>query len=177
MRGTDETVAPTAPEGAAHSLAKRGQGDAAHSIVPAAIAVPLPDTEAPRGLLMQWKRGKIDRATALKAIQSQYDAQLEALRYQLSRAVTVSNARADRIAEEFLQKLDSEHLQVLQEFGLRNFQTRMDALTQATQMVAAKLRELDTKDWPPDLVDKATKAVMELHERVNREMMKELGGS
>ena len=177
MAGKEESPGTTDKDGVGHLLAKRANADAAHSIIPPAVAVALPDTEAPRGILMQWKKSQIDRATALKAIQSQYDSQLEALRYQLHKAVTVSNARADRIAEEFLEKLDSEHLQILQEFGLRNFQTRMDALTEATHMVADKLRELDGKDWPPELIDKATKAVMELHERVNREMMRELGSA
>src|SRR3954466_6121313 len=87
MRAKDGSS--TEPGQLAYSL--QAAGDPANSIVPPAIAVPLPDTDTPRGILMQWKRNQIDRKTALQAIQAQYDAQLDALRYQLQKAVNVSN--------------------------------------------------------------------------------------
>jgi hypothetical protein len=144
-------------------------------IVPAAIAVRLPDTEAPRGILMQWKRNQIDRKTALHAIQAQYGAQLDALRYQLHKAVTVSNARADRIAEEVLKKLDSEHIEILKDLGLRNAETRATALIEVRDMIAAKLKDVLEKKWPQSLVERTIDDLVDLEKRVCAEMMKELG--
>lgn len=142
---------------------------------PAAITVPLPDTESPRGILMQWKKNQLDRTTALQAIQAQYNAQLDALRYHLGKAVSVSNARADRIAEEFLKKLDSEHIQILKELGLRNAETRATALIEVREMIFIKLKELETKKWPQPLVDRTIRDLFDLEKRVCAEMMKELG--
>ncbi len=154
---------------------ERKEGDQDHSIVPASIAVPLPETDAQRGIVMQWKRNQIDKKTALQAIQAQYDAQLDALRYQLRKAVTVSNARADRIAEEFLKKLDSEHIQVLKDLGLKNAETRARALIEVRDMIAAKLMEVQGKRWPQQLVDRTIDDLVDLEKRVCTEMMKELG--
>jgi hypothetical protein len=149
----------------------------AHSITPAAISVPvsLPDSDTARGILMQWQKNKIDRKTALEAIQVQYDAQLDALRFQLRKAVSVSNARADRIAEEFLNKLDSEHLQILKDLGLRNAETRASALIEVREMIAAKLSEVQTKNWPQPLLERTIDDLLDLEKRVCAEMMKELG--
>ena len=152
-----------------------GEGDPDHPIVPASINLPTPETDSPRGILHQWKLNRIDRKTALEAIQARYDAQLDALRYQLQKAVTVSNARADRIAEEFLKKLDAEHMEVLTDLGLRNAATRADALIKVREMIASKLSEVQSKNWPQSLLDRAIDDILELERRVCAEMMKELG--
>ena len=147
------------------------------SNAPADLDVPEPDMEAKRGILMQWKKNQIDRKTALAAIQAQHDAQLDALRYHLTKAVTVSNARADRIAEEFLKKLDSEHIQVLKELGLRNADTRATALIEVRDMIAAKLLEVQSKKWPNELVGRTIDDLFDLEKRVCAELMRELGSS
>lgn len=139
------------------------------------ITVAHPDTDAPRGILMQWKRNQIDRQTAIKAIQEQYDAQLDALRYYLRKAVSVSNARADRIAEEYLKKLDSEHIQILMDLGLRNAETRARAVMEVREMIAAKLQEVQSKKWPQPLIERTIDDLLDLERRVSAEMMKELG--
>jgi hypothetical protein len=151
------------------------RAEGSHPIVPTDLTVPLPDTEATRGILMQWKRNQIDRKTALQAIQSQYDSQLDALRYHLRKAVSVSHARADRTAEEFLKKLDSEHIQILKDLGLRNAETRASALIEVRDMIAAKLGEVQKKKWPQPLVDRTIDDLLDLEKRVCAEMMKELG--
>jgi hypothetical protein len=154
---------------------ERAENTPAHSIVPSAIAVPLPDTETPRGILMRWKRSQIDRQTALKAIQAQYEAQLDALRYQLRKAVSVSHAKADLIANEYLKKLDSEHLEILKDLGLRNAETRATALIEVRDMIVDKLKEVQTKNWPESMMNRTIDDLLALEQRVCAEMMKELG--
>jgi len=100
---------------------------------------------------------------------------LDALRYHLGKAVSVSNARADRIAEEFLKQLDSEHIQVLKELGLRNAEVRATALIEIREMIFKKLKELETKKWPQPLIDRTLEDLFDLEKRVSGEMMKELG--
>ena len=96
----------------------------AESVVAPLTTVLMPDTQAARGIVMQWKKNQLDRKTTLQALESYYDAQLEKLRYRLRKDVGVSNAAADRTAEEFLEKLDTEHIQILKDLGLRNTETR-----------------------------------------------------
>src|SRR5262245_61711215 len=143
--------------------------------VPESIALSVPETESSRGILHQWKLSKIDKKTALEAVQARYDAQLDTLRYQLRQAVNVSNARADRIADEFLKKLDAEHMEVLTSLGLRNASSRADALIKAREIIAIKLSEIQSKNWPQALVDRTIDDILELERRVCAEMMRELG--
>jgi hypothetical protein len=143
--------------------------------VPEALEIRAPLVNGPGGLIMRLRKNQIDRKAALDALQSHYNAQLDLLGYQLRSAVTVSKARADRIAEEFLSKLDSEHIEVLKELGLRNAEVRAAAMIQARDMIAKKLREVQDKDWPEKLVERAIDDLLELERRVCSEMMRELG--
>ncbi len=166
--------APPGPELVPYPVERAGD-ESSQPTAATPLVVPHPDTEASRGILFDLKKNKIDRQTALKAIQEQYDAQLDALRYHLRKAVSVSNARADRIAEEYLKQLDAEHIKILKELGLRNAETRADALIQVRDMIAAKLMEVQTKQWPQPLLDRTIDDLVDLEKRVCAEMMKELG--
>jgi len=160
-------------------LARRAddsQRDQMQSGLPAPLHVPLPDTSAPRGILMQWKKNQLDRKTAIAALEAQYNSQLDALRFHLGKAVTVSNARADRIAEEFLKQLDAEHIEILKDLGLRNADTRARALIEVRDMISTRLAEVQGKNWPAALVDRTINDLIDLEKRVCSEMMRELGG-
>ncbi len=156
-------------------LVQRTEGILAHTNVPATLDVPRPDTETSQGILMKWKKSSIDRKTALEAIQTQYNAQLDALKYHLQKAVTVSNARADKVAKEFLMKLDSEHIEVLKDLGLRNADTRASGLIEVRDLIAQKLAEVMAKNWPKPLVDRTIDDLLDLEKRACTEMMRELG--
>jgi hypothetical protein len=154
---------------------QRSESDSVQPTVSAAITVPFPDTEEPRGILMQWKRNQMDRQMALKAIQAQYDAQLDALGYHLKKAVTVSTARADLMATEFLQKLDSDYQEIRKALGLRNTETRARTLIDIRVIIAAKLEEVQKKNWPEPLKQRTIDDLMDLEKRACAEIMKELG--
>lgn len=146
------------------------------SIIPPAPTVVLPDMSASRGILMKWREQKLGRKAAMRALEAHYQSQLDALTYSLAKAVQVQKARADVIAEEYLKELDSRQLELLTELGLRNKETRERALLELTEMTAAKLREVQTKDWPEELMRDTISKLLALRKRVVGEMMKELGG-
>ncbi len=155
---------------------ERGELVPAESLVAPVTTALMPDTDASRGFLMQYKMGQIDRKALLQALQAHHDAQLDKLRYRLKKDVAVSNAAADRTAEEFLKNLDSEHLRILKELGLRNTETRADGLIEVRAVIVAKFREVKTKDWPQPFRERMVDDLMELEKRACNEMMKELGG-
>lgn len=149
---------------------------AGNSIVPPAPNVALPDTSNATGIMMQWKENKLARKATLRALEAHYDSQLDALTHSLTKAVQVQKARADVLAEEYLKELDSRQLEMLTELGLRNKETRERALVHLTDMTVAKIKEVQGKDWPSDLIRETISHLLALRKRVVSEMMKELGG-
>jgi len=147
-----------------------------HSSVPSAPTVALPDTTASRGIMMQWKENKLGRKAALKALEAHYNGQLDALTHSLSKAVQVQKARADVVAAEYLRELDARHIAMMAELGLRNKDTRERTLITLTDQTAARLAEVQSKDWPEELIADVMNSLFTLRRRMVAEMMKELGG-
>lgn len=154
---------------------ERAESPRTEVTAPTELTVALPNIDEYRGILFEWKKGKIDRNSTLKALQAHYDAQLDALQYHLGKAVSVSNARADVIAEEFLEKLNAEHMEIMKELGLRNLKSRATALIEVQDMIVAKVREVQAKNWPPSSIERTLADLSELGRRGCAQMMKELG--
>jgi len=89
--------------------------------------------------------------------------------------VKVHKTRIGVAAEEYLRTLDSKHLELLTELGMRNAATRWKAVTDLTDMAVAKINEVEAKDWPPRLIDDTIEKIFAVRERVANEIMKELG--
>jgi hypothetical protein len=148
---------------------------AKQALVPSPLDAPLPDPKEKGGFLERLQKGQIDRRTAVSEFQDRCDAQLEALRFQLRKAVSVSNARADLVAEEYLKGLDAEHLEVLADLGLRNTRTRAESLKSVTDMIVQQMKEVQEKDWPAALIDSTIDELLALRARTCAELMRELG--
>jgi hypothetical protein len=174
---TSETVSSPHGASAVQAAARTELLPSDRSSVPPAPSVALPDNTAPQGILTRWRENKLGRKAALRALEAHYDSQLDALTHSLGKAVQVQKARADVIAGEYLRELDARQLEMLAELGLRNKDTRERALLELTEMTAAKLREVQDKDWPAELVRDTIGELLALRKRVVAEIMKELGGA
>jgi len=128
----------------------------------------------PTGILANFKAGKIKRTVALQALEDNYNTQLDVLKHQLKQAALVKRTQIDVLAEEFLKDLDSRHLAVLTEIGLRNVDTRVKALVDMTDQAALKLREVQAKNWPQQLIDETIQNILLLRTRMMHDLMKEL---
>jgi len=155
-----------------------GQGDLVLSSggMPSTPNVGLPDSGAGRSILTKWRENKLGRKATLQALDAHYGSQLEALKYNLTKAVQVQKARADVIAEEYLKELDARQLEMLAELGLRNKDTREKALMKLTDTTSARIKEVQEKDWPEPLIKDVIDELFKLRKRVVSEIMKELGG-
>lgn len=131
--------------------------------------------ESPKGVLAKFHQNRLSRKASIAALKSHYDNQLDALRYTLAKACQVSKARADALAEKHLKELDAGHLEVLGQLGLRNKDTRERTLIELTDSTVEKLKEVQTKDWPPSLIEETIQQLFEVRKRAVAEIMNELG--
>lgn len=143
--------------------------------LPAPSQIEVPEMTAPAGILTQFKENRIKRKSALAALQTHYDKQLDVLTHTLSRVGQVEKARADVIAEEYLKELDAKHLEVLVELGMRNKQTRERALLELTDQTVKTIQDVMAKDWPEELISETINQLFSLRKRVIAELLKELG--
>lgn len=143
--------------------------------LPAPSRIEVPEMTAPAGILTQFKENRIKRKSALAALQTHYDKQLDVLTHTLSRVGQVEKARADVIAEEYLKELDAKHLEVLVELGMRNKQTRERALLELTDQTVKTIQDVMAKDWPEELISETINQLFSLRKRVIAELLKELG--
>jgi len=125
---------------------------------------------------MKFRERKISRKAALKALEASYNSQLDALTHSLVKAVQVQKTRADVVAEEYLKELDARHMEVMDELGLRNKETRERTLVTLTDQTVAKIKEVQAKDWPPSMIADTMNELHKLRKRFIAEMMKEVGG-
>ena len=133
--------------------------------------------EDPQSLLAKYQKGRLSRKASLEAMQATYDSRIEVLNHQLMKAVVVEKAKADVLAEKYLKELDSQHLVILSEMGLRNKETREDALMRLTQSTVNRIRELQQMDWPESMIKETFDQILELKKRAVGEIMSELGVS
>lgn len=165
------------PESPAQARVERGELITNNEAdVPQAPSVDAPDPNAAQGILAKFKKNQLSRRATIQALETHYETQLDTLKYSLAKASQVQKARADVLAEEYLQQLDARQLEVLSELGLRNKDTRERALLDLTEMTVAKLREVQEKDWPDELRRDTIEELLGLRKRAVAEMMRELGG-
>ncbi len=138
-------------------------------------SVRVPELAVPDGILSQFKANTIKRKAALAALQTHYDSQIDVLAHTLSKAAQVEKSRADVTARQFRKELDSKHLEVLAQLGMRNKDTRERALLDLTDQTTARLLEVGQKDWPQHFKDTVIKDLMVLHKRYIDEIVAELG--
>jgi len=136
---------------------------------------PLPTLGAPRGVLMEFKANRMGRKATLEALQDQYNSALIIYKHHLQNVVMGQTARDDVDYAAYQKQLDQEYLEVLAELGLRNKSVREQTLIKLTDMTAARLKEVQEKDWPQALKDSVIDDLIALRQRFSDEMMKELG--
>jgi hypothetical protein len=150
--------------------------------VPAAIQPPAeevarPDGELarPEGVVMQYRANQLARKAALQHLNVWYRAQLDVARHRLGEVARVRKAEATLLAEQFLQSINSQHLQFLTDLGLRNEEARNRAFLALGDQTAKALREIQSRDWPASMLDLTIDAVLERHQRFFEKIARELG--
>ena len=167
--GSNEPQSPIQPG----QLVATGTG--AHSNAPAGLAVNVPQLEQPEGIIARWKTNALTRKATLQLLEVAYNGRLEQLKIRLAAAIRVEKAVVDVLAKEYLQQLDCEHLKNLQELNVKNLETRQQVMIDLNNVTAAKLKEAQEADWPPEMMNRTINHIFELHERAMAKIMKEVG--
>jgi len=151
--------------------------DVPASIQPPAeeVARPDGDTARPEGIVMQYRANQLAKKAAVQHLSLWYRAQLDVARHRLGEVARVRKAEATLLAEQFLQSINSQHLQFLTDLGLRSEETRNRALLALGDQTAQALREIQRRDWPASMIEVTINAVLERHQRFFEKLVRELG--
>ena len=77
-------------------------------------------------LIGRFKRNAITRKAALESLRAMHDAQLDAAKHALKRAVDVEKQRIDTVADKYIFQITAEYLRNMRELGLQNYDSRME---------------------------------------------------
>jgi hypothetical protein len=129
----------------------------------------------PEGVVAQYKMNKIARKAAVQHLEVWYDQQLDIVKHRLMEVARVRKAEATLLAEQFLEGINAAHLQFLTDLGLQTNAARDRAIIALYDQTAHTLRDIQTRDWPPMLIEEAMNGVVERHRRFFRKLNNELG--
>ena len=121
----------------------------------------------------RFKRKGIDRRAALESLRDLHDAQLEAAKHALKRAVDVEKKRVDTVANKYIFKINEEYLRDLRDLGLQNFTSRMDTLLELNATMAGLLEKAQSQDVPPSVRDSTLESIYKKYKEFSDRLMEE----
>lgn len=124
-------------------------------------------------LVTRLKAGAIERKAALEKMQVIYDAQLEATKHALQRAVEVEKERVDLIANKYIFEITSEYLRDMGDLGIHNYKARMQTLLALNVEVAKLFREAQGQDVPERIKERTISAIIAKYEEFSAQLVQE----
>ena len=130
-----------------------------------------------KGLMMEFRAGKIRRGATISALKAWHSGQLEVAKAQIQQAVRVHTAQASVQAERFLESLNQEYLAYLGELGLKNTAERQQMIIRLNEQTSRSLRQVMDADWPQNMKDGAIASITRMHEAFADKLLQEVGSS
>jgi hypothetical protein len=121
----------------------------------------------------KFKLGGIERKAALEKIQSMYDAQLEATKHCLKRALEVEKERVDLIAKKYIYEITEEYLRDMRDFGIQNYEARIETVFKLNEETARLLKDAQNQDIPERLREKTLDAILAKHDEFFKKLTTE----
>lgn len=127
-------------------------------------------------IIGRFKRNAIDRGAALEKLRAMHDAQLDAAKHALKRAVDVEKQRIDTVADKYIFHITEEYLRNMRDLGLQNYESRMDTLLQLNTTMVGLLEKAQAQDVPSVIrdttIDNITKKYREFVDKLMQEEFK-----
>jgi hypothetical protein len=139
------------------------------------LEAPQAPLQKPQGTIAQFKANQIGKKAAIKHTEAWYKGQLEVAEHAIGEAVRVRKAEATKVAERLLLEINEEHFRYLTSLGLRNEDARHKAMLELGEQTSRTLKEIEGRDWPPQLIEQAIHGVMERQARFFQKLMEDLG--
>ena len=124
-------------------------------------------------LVTRLKAGAIERKAVLEKMQVIYDAQLEATKHALRRAVDVEKERVDLIANKYIFEITEEYLRDMRDLGIHNYEARMQTLLALNVEVAKLLRQAQGQDVPEKIKETTISAIIAKYEEFSAQLVQE----
>lgn len=124
-------------------------------------------------LIGRFKRNAIDRRAALESLRAMHDAQLEAAKHALMRAVDVEKERIDAVANRYIFQITEEYLRNMRDLGLQNFESRMETLLQLNSTMVRLLEKAQAQDVPPSVRDATIENIQKKYKEFSDRLMEE----
>ena len=138
-----------------------------------------PDGEKAKveGVIANFKAGRIQKRAAVAFLNEFYDRQLEAAKHHLGEAVRIRKAQSTQAAEQFLQLINSQHVEFLNQIGMRNFRAAGDALTELAKTTHELLQQVAEASLPDMLAQDTVESILARYRRFRDKLTHELGDS
>jgi hypothetical protein len=124
-------------------------------------------------LIGRFKRNTIDRRAALESLRLMHEAQLEAAKHALRRAVDVEKQRIDTVADRYIFQITEQYLRNLRELGLQNFESRFDTMLQLNTTMTRLLEKAQAQDVPPSVRDATIENIQKKHKEFSDRLMED----
>lgn len=125
------------------------------------------------GIIGEFKKNKINRVAALEQLKAMHNAQIEATRHALLRAVDVEKGRVDTVANGFLNRITEEYLNDMREMGMKNLETRMNTILQLNEKLREFLEKAQSQDLPQSVKDATIQNIMKKYQEFTDRIMGE----
>ena len=139
------------------------------------LTTPTGDQAKPEGIIANFQAGRIQRKAAVAFLNAFYDRQLDAAKHHLGEAVRIRKAESTQAAEQFLQMINSQHVEFLQQIGLRNFRAAGDAITELGKTTHSLLQQVASANLPDMLANDAVDSILTRYRKFRDKLTQELG--
>lgn len=129
----------------------------------------------PSGIFTTIRARTLQNELIIQTLQAQQRAQLETLKYKISKAVLAANAHADLLTKEYLTKLDEQWMLIFQKYEIRHLTIKSAMMTEVTARIVETIEMVQSQDWPEDLIHRTIDSLLQLRENVITKVMRELG--
>lgn len=114
-------------------------------------------------IIGKMKANSIERKAGLEAIRSMYEAQMEAGKHALKRAVEVEKQRVDLVANKYIYQITQEYLRDMNDLGIHNYNSRMETLFRLNAETTTLLEQAESQSVPQSLKDTTVDAIFTNH--------------
>ena len=120
----------------------------------------------PKGVVENWKAGRIDRDHRLVVLQETKTRQLQVFKTYIAGQAEVAEARIHMTVQQQLDHISNEYLEHLRQSGIANVEGIAQALYELNIVTARELQRTNAADVPPYMKEKTLDAIKDSYDKL-----------